>query len=716
MTAAPAPATRHEAVPPAERLAARVWRVVNGRSARLLVSCELASLALAVMTGPDGSSADPVSGFTGSLGTARVWWFVGLGLVLFVLRTGWRVLGEAISAFVRAGIRVITGVLSRVVVRLALEAALVAFGVADVTWLAPHDTWKGGYCVQVGVALLALELGLFLGSRFAKRWGRGTAYAALAAYGGLARLSGGASRYLGRTSIVLHNPVLGKVLLAVALLGVLGDVVAFASFWVAARVEQRRPRRALGIVGALVVIYGFFQWTTWSQWQASTPDSIAHWLANEHLLVHARTAGVVVMCVGAAMLACAFAWIVAEIAGVHGGSTERPPHPATLLRATTVPVGRSALAVAALLLAIEWPLHMDPASVSNLDLQIMPFVLMALGLNVVIGFAGLLDLGYVAFYALGAYVAAFFTSALSGGMPPDAPNLHPPFVLDSIWAIPFAIAVAVLAGVILGFPTLRLRGDYLAIVTLGFGEIIYIFANNWLSVTGGPIGSPGSVPPFNFHISIPFFRGSEAWSPITYVPLYYLVLGVVVLAVVVFGRLGRSRVGRTWAAIREDEAAADSLGVNALKYKVMAFAIGASTGGLAGVFLASQTGTLFPGPFVIQISITVVACVIFGGMGSIPGAIIGAIVVNGLPAYLQQHNYTWYNPSDFALYLGALLIVMMIFRPQGLIPSRQRRTEMALVEGGLGPDPSKQRMRGLLYGEWWAGSLTERGPIEKETL
>ena len=154
---------------------------------------------------------------------------------------------------------------------------------------------------------------------------------------------------------------------------------------------------------------------------------------------------------------------------------------------------------------------------------------------------------------------------------------------------------------------------------------------------------------------------------------------------VAFNFLNHSRVGRLLDRLREDEIAADSIGINALKYKVMAFAIGASTGGLAGVFVASQSGQFLPTSFMVQFSITVVVVVVFGGMGSLAGPVIGAIVVQGLPAYLQQQSFTWYNTLDLYIYLGAILIVMMIFRPQGIIPSRRRRREIQLVEAGGGP-------------------------------
>ena len=228
-------------------------------------------------------------------------------------------------------------------------------------------------------------------------------------------------------------------------------------------------------------------------------------------------------------------------------------------------------------MAIQWPLHLNGGIQSILTTQVAIYVLLAIGLNVVVGFAGLLDLGYVAFWAIGAYTAAYFTGALP---------VQPPFILNPFWVIPFSIVAAMLAGVLLGTPTLRLRGDYLAIVTLGFGEIIEIIANNLNGVTGGPAGTPGLIPQFSVNL---FGISNTRWTG-TVLPYYYLILGVAVVFMVAFSFLEHSRVGRSWTAIREDEVAADSLGINALKYKVMAFAIGASTAGFAGSVLRE------PGP------------------------------------------------------------------------------------------------------------------------
>ena len=320
--------------------------------------------------------------------------------------------------------------------------------------------------------------------------------------------------------------------------------------------------------------------------------------------------------------------------------------------------------------AIEAPKYLSLYWQISLYQQIGVYCLLAVGLNIVVGFAGLLDLGYVAFYALGAYATAYFSGALP---------LQPPFHLNAFLVIPVAIVIAMLAGVLLGLPTLRLRGDYLAIVTLGFGEIIYVLANDWVQVTGGSPGT-GSVSGFDINL----LGIHYSWSPANPLSYYYLMIGILIPIIFLFDLLNNSKVGRSWAAIREDEVAAQSLGINALKYKVMAFAMGASTAGVAGVFTAVKVGVLFPNTFVLQLSITILVLVIFGGMGSILGVLVGAVFLQWLPAYLTFHSYLGYQQTDLYLYIGALLVVMMIFRPQGLVPSRRRQREFADAESGQG--------------------------------
>ena len=295
------------------------------------------------------------------------------------------------------------------------------------------------------------------------------------------------------------------------------------------------------------------------------------------------------------------------------------------------------------------------------------YALLAIGLNVVVGFAGLLDLGYVAFYAIGAYTTAYFTGTLP---------VQPPFTLNPFFVLPIAVAAAMLAGFILGAPTLRLRGDYLAIVTLGFGEIITILAVNLDSVTNGSRGAFG-IPAFTIHLGPIHYE----WG-LDILPYYYLLLGMVVVILFLFHLLENSRVGRAWTAIREDEVAAQACGIPPVKYKLLAFAIGASTSGFAGVLYASKNSFINPSIFTVNRSILVLVLVIFGGMGSLPGSIIGAVVVQGFFALVIKKN--WFDPADIYMYVGAVLIIMMIFRPQGIIPSRRRAREIGLAEHGIG--------------------------------
>ena len=659
---------------------------LDSKYVRLFVASQLFALLLAVMTGPQGSAEAPTSGISGSFAQPRIWGFVAFGFALFGIRFSWSLWGRAIKAFCRSLWKLCVKALSRPLPRMFLEALLIAAGFGWVTWLSPNDTWKGGVCIEIGAALVVTELVIWLFEHAGAQWARVAAYGGAAAYGALAWMTGASSRYLDRIGAVPHTAALGSFLMVTAavLCGLELLLVPVAA--VNRRVHPNLGRKLLAITGIALVVYGFLQWTRWSQWDPAAPASVARWLATHHLMVHDHASGLVVMLVGVLVSIAVVVLLLAETRTTPRRAVGAPATSAlSVRRITPIGFGQPALLVAILLIVLQWPLHMDPGSQSNIDLQIMPLALLALGLNVVIGFAGLLDLGYVAFYAIGAYMTGYFTGTLP---------IQPPFTLDPFWVIPIAIVAAMLSGVVLGTPTLRLRGDYLAIVTLGFGEVTYIYATSLTSVTGGSQGAPGQVPSFSFHLATPWLTVNEAWSAITYVPTYYLTLGVVLLSMLVFHFLKHSRVGRSWAALREDETAADSLGVNALKYRVMAFAIGASTGGFAGVFLASQTGSIFPTSFVVQISITVVVCVVFGGMGSIAGAVVGAIVVGGLPAYLVQHQghwYTsWYNQLDLYIYLGAILILMTIFRPQGIIPSRQRRREIELVESGSTQRPGPE--------------------------
>jgi len=301
--------------------------------------------------------------------------------------------------------------------------------------------------------------------------------------------------------------------------------------------------------------------------------------------------------------------------------------------------------------------------------QIGVWILLALGLNVVVGFAGLLDLGFAAFYAIGAYTTAWFTGAL----PVPALFHHH---IPTLWVIPIGIVAAMIFGVLLGTPTLRLRGDYLAIVTLGFALIIDDFVEIQNGVTGGGVGTSAIPHPA---LNLGFYHFDWGLSP---TPYYYLCLLFIIVFIVVFTSLEHSRIGRAWVAIREDEVAAESVGINPLKYKVMAFAVGAASGGFGGVMSAGLVGIINPSFFVYSVSVNVLVLVIFGGMGSIWGVAIGAIIIQTATSYLDNYQPWGYQFNDLYMYIGALLIIMMIFRPAGLLPSRRRAREFAAAEGG----------------------------------
>jgi branched-chain amino acid transport system permease protein len=290
------------------------------------------------------------------------------------------------------------------------------------------------------------------------------------------------------------------------------------------------------------------------------------------------------------------------------------------------------------------------------------YVLLAIGLNIVVGHAGLLDLGYVAFYAIGAYTLA--TLGIQHGF-----TFWPTLVLGMLFAS--------ISGVILGAPTLRLRGDYLAIVTLGFGEIVRITATNTDAIGGARGLTPVPHPPSLLGVEF-------ALNPL---PYYYLILGMIVLAIIFSRRLEHSRVGRAWTAIREDEDAAELMGVPTFKFKLLAFAIGALIGGLAGVVWAGKVIFIAPTNFPFILSATILAAVLLGGAGNLPGVIIGAFLIAWLPERFRGF-------ADYRILIfGAALVIMMALRPEGLLPSRRRRAEMATGGGGPGlgaevPDPT----------------------------
>jgi branched-chain amino acid transport system permease protein len=339
------------------------------------------------------------------------------------------------------------------------------------------------------------------------------------------------------------------------------------------------------------------------------------------------------------------------------------------------------LVVAALLLVLPLVLQQfGNAWVRIVDIALL-YVLLALGLNIVVGYAGLLDLGYVAFYAVGAYMFALLASPhLIETFPAIAaafPNgLHMPW-----WAvIPLGAGLAAIAGVLLGTPVLRLRGDYLAIVTLGFGEIIRVFMNNLdapVNITNGPKGI-SQIDPITI-FGFPLSKRTEWFGmDIPSVTLYYyLFLVLVVLSVVLCYRLERSRIGRAWMAIREDETAAKAMGINVRNMKLLAFAMGATFGGVSGVMFASFQGFVSPESFALQESIMIVAMVVLGGIGHLPGVILGALLLAALPEVLRYVAGPLQAMTDGRLDAAILrqlmialaMIAIMLARPRGLWPS-----------------------------------------------
>jgi branched-chain amino acid transport system permease protein len=348
------------------------------------------------------------------------------------------------------------------------------------------------------------------------------------------------------------------------------------------------------------------------------------------------------------------------------------------------------------------------------------FAIMAIGLNIVAGFAGLLDLGYVAFYAIGAYCAAFLASphfgalginlTFLGHVGPGAAGIHLPFWIIAV----VAVIVVATFGALLGAPTLRLRGDYLAIVTLGFGEIVPLFFRNLSSVTFSL-----NLGPINIVLQNENWTGGvQGINPIDppYIPFFdiifdarsgqlavYLGLFLLLIAIVVARNLERSRIGRAWGALREDETAAEMMGVNTVRTKLLAFALGASFAGVAGSFQASYLGASTSDFFDFSISILVLIMVILGGIGNIWGAVLGAFALTyvdkTLLPYIGQRigdvAPSIPNPAEYNfLIYGVILVLMMRFRPQGFLPSRQREAELieSAVQdpvGELGLDPDQ---------------------------
>ena len=327
---------------------------------------------------------------------------------------------------------------------------------------------------------------------------------------------------------------------------------------------------------------------------------------------------------------------------------------------------RTPLLTLVVIAALIWPFFASRGTVDVATLS-MIYVMLGLGLNIVVGFAGLLDLGYVAFYAVGAYSYALL--AQNFGL--------------SFWeCLPVSVGMAATAGCLLGFPVLRLRGDYLAIVTLGFGEIIYLLLNNLDSLTGGPDGvknipkptffgleftrKPGTPGGVTFHQ----FFGLDYHGGDVVIFLFLLALVLVLFILFVINRLIRMPIGRAWEALREDELACVSLGLNPTVIKLSAFTLGASFGGFAGAFFAARQGFINPESFTFIESAIVLAIVVLGGMGSQVGVILAAIALTVLPEVARQFQ------EYRMLVFGLVMILMMIWRPQGLLPASRPRLEL----------------------------------------
>jgi len=283
---------------------------------------------------------------------------------------------------------------------------------------------------------------------------------------------------------------------------------------------------------------------------------------------------------------------------------------------------------------------------TSIMITALMYVMLGLGLNIVVGLAGLLDLGYVAFYAVGAYFYALM-------------NHH--FGLGFWVALPFAGALAAMFGFLLGFPVLRLRGDYLAIVTLGFGEIIRLILENWNAFSYGPSGIAGISRPGLFGIQLTLQQHT--------VYLYYIMIGLVLLTSLIVNRLRNSRIGRAWIALREDEIACQAMGIDKTKTKLMAFALGATWAGFVGCIFAAKTTFINPASFTFMESAMILSIVVLGGMGSILGVVVGAFILILLPEYLRA--FSQYRMLAF----GASMVLIMVFRPQGIISSLKQHYE-----------------------------------------
>ncbi|HPR44699.1 ABC transporter ATP-binding protein [Ottowia sp.] len=383
-------------------------------------------------------------------------------------------------------------------------------------------------------------------------------------------------------------------------------------------------------------------------------------------------------------------------------------------------VGAIALLVLPLLLQ-----HFGNAWVRIADLALL-YVMLALGLNIVVGYAGLLDLGYVAFFAVGAYLFGLLASPhLLETFPAIAAAFPNGFHTSMFFVIPLALLVAGVVGMLLGAPTLKLRGDYLAIVTLGFGEIIRIFLNNLdypYNITNGPkgINQIDPVNIFGLDFGKPLSLGSYTIQSVSL--YYYLFLVLVVLTIIICYRLQESRIGRAWMAIREDETAAKAMGLNTRNLKLLAFGMGASFGGVSGTMFAAFQGFVSPESFSLMESIMIVSMVVLGGLGHIPGVVLGAVLLSALPEVLryvagplQGMTGGRLDASILRQLLVALaMIIIMLVRPRGLWPSPEHGKAAApldkdLAKGEVMPLSAQQDPPGIEFpGDAVPGAVENR--------
>jgi ABC-type branched-subunit amino acid transport system permease subunit len=713
-----------------------------------LVACLAGSLVLALMIGPqEGTQSDYGYAFRQSLFKPRVFVFLGIGVLIFVLVTYWP---RITPYFGRPGAAPLaTGVTTVVAAQVLLhwddqvgnaKFGAVSSAVANTSGLSPITTSFFGWLhwTQLGVIGLLAAIAVV---RRDRRLAWATAVLAVAAgvvafyaHHDVISFSHAADHSFGAFAALLGYLVIAVACGAAALshqqtaharefidrvlawrpglpLVAVGLVTALIAMTTATWFSPARLNATLATTSSDFAGYGlnavsaqYLKWLSWvllavvavlaltatyfrqriASWAATSLGVLAVVLtvvtlyeistigARNH--VDAATgswrnlgSGGWLTCIGFGLMAAGSFLALTDIhtrklsavegAGAQPGASETPAG----LSLRSASRSSKNLLLVGVVVALFFPPTMTEFWQKVLVSEIGVYVLLAIGLNVVVGWAGLLDLGFIAFYAIGSYTTAY----LVGSLPHKPPTwLH----MTPLLAIPFAIAVCLIAGVALGAPTLRLRGDYLAIVTLGFGEIIRITAiNNPGNITNSTRGPSPAVA----HPSIHIGPLHITWG-LNNLQYWYLLLILIVIVVILFYRLEGSRLGRAWAAIREDEVAAQANGINTPRVKLLAFAIGASTSGLAGVFFASQIGYFNPDNFVLNNSILVVAYVVFGGMGSLPGAMAGAAVLTWMPEFLKDQV----PADDRQMWIGALVLLMMIFRPAGLIPARRRKAEL----------------------------------------